>query len=169
MSTIRVNNISTVGGAPSVATSSVASVGNRDDVAYGQFNKIAAQSFPSGYTTILLDQTTVSKNITLTSNALFFSVPSVYQITVGLRFGSAVDAWTSTRLYNATAGEVGTSYGTGCVSNDPGPVTFIFLADVSNTAVGYNIQMYRNGGTWDMATPSAGNAKAIVTTVIKVS
>ena len=168
MSTIRVNNISTTSGSPAASTSNVAAAANRD-VAYGQFNKIAAQSFPSGYTTILLDQTTVSKNITLTSNALYFSLPGVYQITLGLRFGAASDAWTSCRLYNVTAGEVGTSYGTGCVASDPGPVTFIFLADVSNTSVGYSLQMYRNGGTWDMATPSAGNAKAIVVTVTKVS
>lgn len=169
MSTLRVNNISDISGASPSTTAAISTVSTRADVAYGQFNKQTAQSFPSGYTTVLLDETTVSKNVTLSGNSLYFSLSGVYQVTLGLRFGAATDAWTSARLYNVTAGEIGTSYGTGCVASDPGPVTFIFLVNVVNTAVGYSLQIFRNGGTWDMATPVAGNARAIVCTVNKVS
>lgn len=136
--------------------------------AYAQFNKIAAQSFGSGFTTIALDETTVSKNIQLSGNNIQFLVPGVYKIDVGLRFGSATDSWTGCRLYNSTLGIAGISYGTGNVANDPGPVTFNFLANITDTSQVYSLQIYRNGGSWSMLTPDTNAGRAIVATVFKV-
>jgi hypothetical protein len=136
--------------------------------AYAQFNKIAAQSFGTGFTTIALDETFVNKNIQLIGNNIKFSLPGVYKIDVGMRFGSATDAWTGSRLFNSTSGIVGISYGTGNVASDPGPVTFNFLANVTNASLEYSLQIYRNGGSWSQTTPDTSAGRAIVATIHKV-
>jgi len=136
--------------------------------AYAQFNKISAQSFGGGFTTIALDETFVNKNIELIGNNIKFAVPGVYKIDVGMRFGTTSDSWTGCRLFNSTTGIVGISYGTGNVSNDPGPVTFNFLANVTNASPQYSLQIYRNGGNWTQATPDLNAGRAIVATIHKV-
>ncbi len=168
MSNLRVSNIQNLAASKTATSDNVTDVANRNDIAYAQVNKIAGQTMNTGFDTILLDEVTVSKNITLTSNLIYFSVAGVYHINVGWRFGSAGDAWTGVRLYNATAGEVGKSYGTGNVTNDPGPAMFNFLANITNTGVGYSLQTYRTS-SMGVATPDTNAGRAFVATIIKVS
>ena len=136
--------------------------------AYGQFNKIAAQSFGNGFTTITLDETFVNKNIQLIGNNIKFAFSGVYKIDVGMRFGTATDSWTGCRLFNSATGIAGISYGTGNVGNDPGPVTFNFLANITNASLEYSLQIYRNGGSWSQATPDTNAGRTIVATIHRV-
>jgi hypothetical protein len=171
VSTIRVNNITTTAGTPSALTSNVASVSNRDDVAYAQINKIAATSFGAGNMNIAWDEVVLSKNITLSSNQILFALPGVYQITVGMRIGNtATDAWTGVNVYYpATDTVIARSYGTGNVSNDPGPFQFTMLAEISQVNSPYQVRLYRAGGTLVQATPDTSAGRAIVMNIVKVS
>lgn len=169
MSTLRVSNISNLGGTKDATTNDISDVADRNDIAYAQINKIAGQTMASGFDTILLDEIPISKNISLSSNLIYFSMAGVYHINVGWRIGTAADVWTGVRLYNATAGTVGTSYGTGNVANDPGPMMFNFLANITNTSVGYSLQVYRGGATMAVITPATDAGRAFVSTIVKVS
>lgn len=135
--------------------------------AYAQFNMTSGGSFGSGFFKFPLNETSYSKNISLSSGSILFGQTGVYNITVGFRFGTGSDIWTGVRLFgNSTS--VGTSFGTGNVSNDPGPFTFNFIARISNNAVPYDLQGYRDSGTWSQATPVANAGKALVCTINKV-
>lgn len=169
MSTLRVSNISNLGGTKDATTNDISDVADRNDIAYAQINKIAGQTMAVGFDTILLDEVTVSKNITLTSNLIYFAIAGVYHIDLGFRFGTAGDIWTGARLWSSTAGEVGKSFGTGNVNNDPGPAMFSFLANITNTSVGYALQTYRASGTMGVATPDTNAGRAFVSTIVKVS
>jgi hypothetical protein len=170
MSTLRVNNISTTAGSPSVTTSNVANVTNRDDIAYAQINKIAGQSFGSGHINILWDEITTSKNITLTSNQISFALAGIYQITVGMRIGTASDSWSGVNLYHPSTDTIlARSYGTGNVVNDPGPFQFVFLAEITAVNSPHQVRLYRNAGTLAQATPDVQAGRAITMTILKVS
>lgn len=143
---------------------------DRDDKAYCQVNKIDGQSFTTGHQNILLDDIEKAKNITLASNQLTFALPGIYSINVGFRWGSGTDTWSGVNLYNATAGIVGRSFGTGQLnSSDAGPAMFNFMADVQDTSVAYYLRLYRAGGTLAIVTPDTEAGKAIVATIVKVS
>lgn len=138
--------------------------------AYAQINKTTGQAFGSGFMTITLDEILFAKNIQLVSNQIRFSYPGVYRVTAGMRFANdAGDSWTGLSLYNATAGRVGISYGTGNVSGDPGPVEFSFFAQVTNVSVDYALQLYRAGSVMTQLTPAGNAGKAIAATIEKVS
>ena len=170
MSQLRVTNISNVGGTKTATSDNITDVGNRNDVAYAQLNKIAGQSFTSGHQNILLDETFVNKNITLSSNQITFALSGVYQITVGMRFANdAGDVWTGVNLWNSTTGIVGNSYGTGNVIGDPGPGSWTFFANITNISVQYFIRLYRSGSVLTQATPDLNSGRAIVVTIVKVS
>jgi hypothetical protein len=169
MSFLRVGNIQNVGATKTATSENITDVGNRNDIAYAQINKIAGQTMASGFDTILVDEILNNKNITISSNSIFFALPGVYSINVGFRFGSSGDAWTGVRLFNATTGSVGTSFGTGNVSNDPGPAMFNFFGNIVNTSVGYSLQTYRAGATMGVATPDTSAGRAFVSTIVKVS
>jgi len=141
----------------------------KNETAYAQINKIAGQTLASGFDSILLDEVVFSKNISLVANQIKFDLAGVYHINVGWRFGTASDAWTGVRLFNTTAGTVGTSFGTGNVINDPGPVMFGFLANITNISVNYSLQTYRAGANMAVATPDVQAGRAFVSTIIKVS
>lgn len=135
--------------------------------AYGQFNKIGSVAFGANFNNIVLDETVFSKNISLSSGNLVFSLPGIYKIDVGFRFGSGSDVWTGCRLFGN--GSIrGISYGTGQFANDPGPVTFNFMAEITNTEVPYTLQIYRNSSGNSIATPFTDAGRAIVATVSKV-
>lgn len=168
MSTLRVSNISNAAGTKTATSNDTIDVALRNDVAYAQINKIAGQTLNTGFDTILLDEVTVSKNITLSSNLIYFSIPGIYRVDLGFRWGSAGDCWTGARLWNTTSGEIGKSYGTGNVTNDPGPAMFNFLANVSNTSLGYSLQTYRTCAM-TIATPDTSAGRAFVATIVKVS
>lgn len=167
MSTLKVSNISNIDGTKNATTNDISDVAN--NIAYAQVNKIAGQTMASGFDSILLDEVTVSKNITLASNSLTFAIAGVYQISVGWRFGSASDSWTGVNLWNATTGIVGQSFGTGNVNNDPGPAMFTFLANVQNISVSYRLRTFRGGATMAVITPNTDAGRAFVATIVKVS
>lgn len=171
MSQIRVNSIGNLDGSKIDSTSDIVDVGLRNDVAYAQINKIAATSFGSGQQNILWDEVTTSKNISLLSNQIYFALAGTYQITVGMRIGNtASDSWTGINVfYPATSTIVAQSYGTGNVANDPGPMQFTLLADITNTAQPYQVRLYRAGGTLVQTTPDTAAGRAIVMTIVKVS
>jgi len=135
--------------------------------AYGQFNKIGAVVFAANFNNIVLDETAFSKNISLSSGNLVFALPGIYKVDVGFRFGSGSDVWTGCRLFGN--GSIrGISYGTGQIVNDPGPVTFNFMAEITNVDVAYTVQLYRNSSGNSVATPLTDAGRAIVVTVSKV-
>jgi hypothetical protein len=135
--------------------------------AYGQFNKIGGVAFGANFNNIVLDETVFSKNISLSSGNLLFTIPGIYKIDVGFRFGTGSDVWTGCRLFGN--GSIrGISYGTGQFTNDPGPVTFNFMAEITNVDVAYTVQLYRNSSGNSMATPFTDAGRAIVVTVSKV-
>lgn len=137
--------------------------------AYAQFNKIAGQSFGSGHQNVLLDETFVSKNITLSSNQITFALPGVYQISMGMRFANdAGDSWTGVNLWSSSTGIVGNSYGTGNVSGDPGPGSWTFLANITNTSVSYYMRLYRAGSVLSQLTPDINAGRAIAVTINKI-
>jgi hypothetical protein len=135
--------------------------------AYGQFNMTTGGSFGSGFFKFPLNETSYSKNISLSSGNILFEQTGIYNIVVGTRFGSGGDIWTGVRLFGNSV-SVGTSFGTGNIANDAGPLVFNFMARISNIAVSYELQGYRDSGTWGQATPVANAGKALVCTINKV-
>jgi hypothetical protein len=136
--------------------------------AYGQFNKISSVTFAANFNNIVLDETAFSKNISLSSGNLVFALPGIYEINVGFRFGSGSDVWTGCRLFGD--GSIrGISYGTGQIAtSDPGPVTFNFMAEITNIATSYTVQVFRDSSGNSIATPNASAGRAIVVTISKV-
>jgi hypothetical protein len=171
MSQLRVNSIGNLSGTKIDSTDDIVDVGLRNDTAYAQFNKIGGQSFTTGAQVISLDENAISKNISLnTSNSIItFSIPGVYQVNVGFRFGTATDAWTGVNLATTSSVVVGTSFGTGNVSNDPGPAMFNFLANITDISAGYYLRVFRAAGTMAVATPDVNAGRAFVATFLRVS
>jgi|LakMenE18May11ns_1017448.scaffolds.fasta_scaffold9731249_1 hypothetical protein len=136
--------------------------------AYGQFNKIGSVTFGANFNNVVLDETAFSKNISLSSGNLVFALPGIYEINVGFRFGSGSDVWTGCRLFGD--GSIrGISYGTGQItSSDPGPVTFNFMAEITNIATSYTVQVFRDSSGNSIATPNGSAGRAIVVTISKV-
>ncbi len=138
-------------------------------VSFAQVNKTTLQAFGSGFMTIQFNEILFAKNIQLIGNLIRFTHPGVYKISVGMRIANdAGDSWTGMSLYNATAGRVGISYGTGNVAGDPGPMEFTFLANVTNTSVDYAIQLYRASSVLTQLTPDTNAGKAIAATIERV-
>jgi hypothetical protein len=170
MSTLRASNISNLGGTDSVTPTELELLVNRDDKAYAQINKIAAQSFTSGHQNILMDEIINAKNISLASNQITFSLPGIYLINIGFRWGSGGDVWSGVNLWSSTTDIVGQSFGTGMINSaDPGPAMFNMLANVQNTSVSYFLRLYRSSGTLAVATPETAAGRAFVSTIVKVS
>lgn len=109
----------------------------------------------------------ISANLT----AITFTYPGTYYIVLGFRFGNPPDIWTGCRLQSGGT-NYGYSYGTGNVSSDAGPCTFNFLASISNTAITYTIDIWRNsGGDLTVATVTAAASPqlpALVATIFRV-
>lgn len=167
MSTLKTNSISNVAGTTSITTAEIKEAVK--DKAYAQINKISGQSFGSGHQNILLDEILNSQNISLSSNAIIFAVPGVYQINLGFRFGAGGDVWTGANLWSSGTGIVGRSFGTGNISNDPGPAFFNFSANIQNISQSYYLRLYRNSGSLEVATPDTEAGRAFVSTIAKVS
>lgn len=162
-SIIKVDTLQTVAGTHSSNITEIAP-------ACAQVNKIAGPTYGAGHQTVTFDEILNNKNISLnTSNGdITFAVPGIYLITIGWRFGTAGDIWTGVNLYNSTTGILGKSYGTGNVTNDPGPAHFSFMATVTNVSVAYQLRIYRNSGSMAIATPDTEAGRAIVATIVKV-
>lgn len=138
--------------------------------AYAQINKISAVSFGSGHQNIGWDEILNNKNITLSGNQIYFQYAGIYHITLGMRIGNtASDSWTGINVYNVTTNSiVAKSYGTGNVTNDPGPFNFSLLVNITNTNAPYQLRLYRAGGSLIQSTPDTEAGRAIVATIIKV-
>jgi hypothetical protein len=137
-------------------------------LAYGQFNGNSAQTFAgNAFTKVTLNETVYNKNISLSSNSLLFSQTGYYDLKFGLRFGTGGDDWTGCRLYGDNASR-GSSFGTGNVLNDPGPVTFNFIAKIENASATYDLQMFRNSATLATSNPVANAGKTYVLTINKI-
>lgn len=171
MSQLKVGSISNISGSKVDTTDDIVDVALRNDVAYAQINKIAAVSFGSGHQNIGWDEVTVSKNITLNSSQIYFSLPGVYQVTLGMRIGNtASDSWTGINVYDVAAATiVAQSYGTGNTTNDPGPFQFTLLANIANVNSPYQVRLYRAGGSLVQTTPDTNAGRAIVMNIVKVS
>jgi hypothetical protein len=135
--------------------------------AFGQFNVTAATTYGSGYFKLILNETAFSKNISLSSGSLLFAQTGFYNISVGFRYGASSDVWNGVRIFGDSATR-GTSFGTGNIANDAGSVTFNLVARIANAAVAYDVQAYRNAGTWTPATPFTDAGRFVVVTVNKV-
>lgn len=138
--------------------------------AYAQINKIAGVSFGSGHQNIGWDEILNNKNITLTSNQIYFQHAGVYHVTLGMRIGNtASDSWTGINVYHpGTNTIVAKSYGTGNVTNDPGPFNFSLLVNITQVNSPYQLRLYRGGGSLIQATPDIEAGRAIVATIVKV-
>jgi hypothetical protein len=136
--------------------------------AYGQFNIIAGAVFGSGFFKLPLNETAYSKNISISSGSLLFAQTGHYSITVGFRYGSGTDTWNGVRLFNGTSA-VGTSWGSGQDnSNDAAGSTFNMIARIANSAISYDLQGFRDVGTWSPATPNTNAGRFLVCTINKV-
>lgn len=135
--------------------------------AFGQFNVTAATTYGSGFFKLVLNETAFSKNISLSSGSLLFAQTGFYNINVGFRYGTATDVWNGIRIFGDSATR-GTSFGVGNAANDPGGSTFNLVARIANSAVAYDVQAYRAGGTWTPATPDTNAGRFVVVTVNKV-
>lgn len=137
-------------------------------LAYGQFNGTAAQTFSgNAFTKVILNEALYNKNITLSNNSLLFAQTGYYDLKFGLRFGTGGDDWTGCRLFGDNALR-GSSFGTGNVVNDPGPVTFNFIAKIENASATYDLQMFRNSAALTTSNPVANAGKAYVLTINKI-
>ena len=67
MSTLRVSNISNLGGTKDATTNDISDVADRNDIAYAQVNKTDGQTMATGFDTILLNNIVFSKNISMTN------------------------------------------------------------------------------------------------------
>lgn len=162
-STIKVDTLQTTAGTHSSNVTEVA-------VAYAQINKISAVSFGSGHQNIGWDEILNNKNITLSGNQIYFAYAGVYHVTLGMRIGNtASDSWTGINMYYpGTNTIVAKSYGTGNVTNDPGPFHFSLLVNITNPNQPYQLRLYRAGGSLIQSTPDIEAGRAIVATIIKV-
>lgn len=137
-------------------------------LAYGQFNGTSAQTFAgNAFSKVILNEAVNNKNITLSSNSLLFSQTGYYDLKFGMRFGTGADDWTGCRLFGDNASR-GSSFGTGQVVNDPGPITFNFIAKIENTSATYDFQIFRNSTTLLTSVPVANAGKTYVLTINKI-
>jgi len=145
------------------------------DIPYQMVVRTTGYVVPSGFTNIQYDVLVHSRFMSHNSGTnMIFERPGKYLVTTGWRFGAGGDVWTGVRLIDAGV-QRGIGFGTGQVTNDPGPCFIQFIADIPAGRVNQPMQMQfgRLGSTMDIATPSGGNAigghgYAIVTTVTYV-
>jgi hypothetical protein len=142
-----------------------------DDEAYGYVYHNTAITFAANSSTKIPWSTiTSNKNVSLSSGSIVFAKTGVYEFTVGMRFGTGADIWTGVNLFNAsTSTLLAQSYGTGNVANDPGPVSWQFLATVSSTSNLHDIRIYRGGGTVLTATPDVNAGWTYTCTIKRLS
>ena len=87
-------------------------------------------------------------------------------VTLNFRFGTGSDDWTGCALRSGGT-NYGTSHGTGNVVNDPGSICFNFLANITNTALSYQLDVYRANATLAVSTPGSG-FPAFLCTMVRI-
>lgn len=145
---------------------------------YAQLNRWNGQSFDANaWTSISWEVPSgnlipgPANGISASGTAITFLYPGVYYIVLGFRFGNPTDVWTGCRLQSGGT-NYGYSYGTGNVTSDAGPCTFNFMASISNTALIYTLDIWRNSQAgMTVATVGSGASPqfpALVATLFRV-
>jgi hypothetical protein len=132
------------------------------DIPYANLARTTGYTVSSGgWSDITWQSVVTSKYITATASSanIQFLYPGTYRISVGWRFGTGGDVWTSLRLLEGSTTR-GLGYGTGQVTNDPGPCEIGLVATIPAGSVNTNmtIQFYRGGSTMAIGNPDAGYA-----------
>ena len=161
MSTLRLNTIQSLSSnnAISIASDGTSTI-TKLDIPYTNLTRTNGYTVPDGSSDITWENVVVGRYITATASSanIQFQYAGKYQITVGWRFGTGGDVWTGCRLLDgATVRGIG--YGTGQVTNDPGPCQISFVGNIPDSRLNTNmtIQFYRQGSTMAIATPGGSN------------
>ena len=161
MSTLKVSNIQSISSnsAISIASDGTSTI-TKLDIPYVNLTRTNGYTVPDGLSDITWENVVVGKYITATASSanIQFQYAGKYQITVGWRFGGGGDVWTGCRLLDdATVRGIG--YGTGQITNDPGPCQISFVGNIPDSRLNTNmtIQFYRGGSTMAIASPAASN------------
>lgn len=165
MSTLRLNSIQSLSlnNAINIGSDGTSTI-SRLDIPYANLTRTNGYTVPDGFSDITWENVVVGRYITATVSSanIQFQFAGKYQITVGWRFGTGSDVWTGCRLLDS--GTVrGIGYGTGQVTNDPGPCQISFVANIPENRINTNmtIQFHRGGSTMGIATPSLGGHWAV--------
>jgi hypothetical protein len=135
---------------------------------YAQLNRQGTFTInANGFTAITFEEMPVASGISYSGANITFSRTGVYLITAGFRWGVAGDIWTTCRVFGDGATK-GFGYGTGNPTNDAGPVSWQFLANITNIATTYQIQIGRLDGSIQAADPVIGDAASFAATLTKV-
>jgi hypothetical protein len=177
MSTLQVSTLQSLIGtnAATIASSGAITPLAGLDIPYQMVVRTSGYVVPSGFTNIEYDVLVHTRFMSHNSGVnMIFERPGKYLVTTGWRFGAGGDVWTGVRLIDAGV-QRGIGFGTGQVTNDPGPCVIQFIADIPASRINQPMQMQfgRLGSTMSIATPSGGAALgghgyAIVTTVTYV-
>ena len=120
-----------------------------------------AYTAADGWSDITWDQVLKTKYFTATqgSSAVQFQKAGLYEISVGWRFGVGTDVWTGIGLIEGSTYR-GLGYGTGQLTNDPGPCLQTMICTIPVTRINQNmtIQFYRSGSTMGIGSPGYGYA-----------
>ena len=138
------------------------------DIPYQMVVRTTGYSVPDGFSNIQYDLLRLNRYTSHNSSInMLFQVPGKYLITTGWRFGSGGDAWTGVRILDEDGTTRGRGYGTGMITNDPGPCEIAFIADIPASRINQNMRMqfFRAGSGMGIATPGV-DSDAIVTTVV---
>ena len=112
-----------------------------------------AQTFANDtWTPVLFNSTTVANNVRAVGRTLYFDHVGTYRITLSYRNGIGPDTWTATRLFGGGQAR-GLSVAGANLLNSTELTTWEFLATVSDTNVGYEVQVGRAGGSLAVAQP----------------
>jgi|GEM_PF-944606 len=121
-------------------------------LSYAQLERSTYQDFPgNAWTGVVFDGMPITNGITYSGANITFTKAGVYRITLGVRNVGA-DVWTAVRLYGDGASK-GHSGGFG--SSAPNPTHVSFLANITNIATTYQVQIGRLTSATSIATPSA--------------
>lgn len=139
-------------------------------ISYAQL-EANSQTFPANsWTSVNWSGSSINNGLSVSTTDITFSQPGIYRVTIMHRSANA-DIWSGYRLYGDGSTK-GKSAGFG---DGPGlgvPMTIVFLAEITNTATTYQIQMGRTGSPFLVSTPASilgESLSAIVATIEKVN
>ena len=138
------------------------------DKPYQMVVNTGGYTVPDGTNNIFYDVLVESRGMSHNSNTnMVFTIPGRYKITTGWRFGAGGDVWTGVQLADSNGNIVAKGYGSGQVTNDPGPMEVSFIASITSAHLNTSMRMrfFRAGSTMAIADPNDSAGYAIVTTV----
>jgi hypothetical protein len=136
---------------------------------YANIVRLTGQTLNSGWTSISWETSSynITNGISITGGSpnITFNFSGVYMVTLNFRFGVGGDVWTGCALRSGGT-NYGTSHGTGNIGpGDPGSICFNFLANITNTALSYQLDIYRNGASLAVDTAGVGFPTFVCTMV----